>query len=211
MKTFKIYGEPYTLQDTVDVAIDGYAYKGQVTDEMPRGKSVGYVQMSDGSVVECYKSFNPLVIVAPVLAASVVGAGVFMFLMYGQPKDVVSTSGAEIKTGVDKNVVSYNGFSAIRDNSLLIDFQNGDYEATIQISGEGVDTEVITVAPGEYVPSVPVTFTTKDGLVDASITISTATSSISNEIVVEIPENTTPNSNLGLEGNWRGEYIYGVQ
>ena len=212
MDRYKIYGDSYELMESVSVAIDGFAYKGELLDEVPKGKNVGYVEMADGSIIECYKSFNPMVIILPVLLVALAGLGVFLYFIYGQPKDVVSTSGAEIKTGTDNNVVSYNGFSAVRENNLEIDFQNGDYPATIQISGEGINSQVITVAPGEYLETIPVTFEATEGLVNAYITINTETSSMINEIVVEAPVNNTEDSpEQGLEGNWRGEYIYGVQ
>lgn len=211
MKRYKIYGDSYELRDSVSVAIDGYAYKGNLTDEVPKGKSIGYVEMADGSIIECYKSFNIAVILVPLFLLTLAGVGIFFYLMYGQPKDVVSSSGAEIKTGVDNNIVSYNGFSAVRDGELLIDFQNGDYYAQIQITGDGIESTVINVEPGAYIPSIPVTFTATSGLIDASINIHTETSTTSNAIVVEIPENNTEDSPSGLEGNWKGEYIYGVQ
>lgn len=212
MKRYKIYGESYELMSSVSVAIDGFAYKGTLMDEVPKGKSVGYVEMNDGSIIECYKSFNPLIIIIPVLLLALCGLGVFLYLMYGQPKDVVNTSGAPIKTGTDNNVVSYNGFAAVRGDQLEIDFQNGDYAATIQISGEGINSQIITVAPGEYVETVPVTLTADDGVISAFITVSTETSTMTNEIVVEAPaNNTTDSPDVGLEGNWKGEYIYGIQ
>jgi hypothetical protein len=210
MKTFKIYGEPYELFDTASEVVDAYAVKGEVVDEIPKGKFVGYVTMEDGSLIGCYKRFNPLVIIIPILLVAVIGGAVLFYLINMQDKDV-SIGGFTIKQGTDNNVISYNGFMAIRDGTLSVDFTNGDYPCTIQVVADGISCDPISVAANEYVATVPATFTTDAGLVQAKIIITTGTSTDEEDVVIEIPDNNTPDSpDSGLEGYWKGEYVYGT-
>ena len=211
MKYYKIYGATYPLDVNASEAPDAYAVKGQLFDEPPRGKKVGYVRMRDGSLIECYKTFNPLPLICVVAVVAIV-AVVAVVLINKSSKDVVNPiDGTPIKVGDDTNVVTYNGFMAIRDGNLSVDFTNGNEACTIQVVGDGIECAPVTVAPLEYVASVPATFTTDRGLVQAEIVIKTETSESSQAVVIEIPENDTDNSpEDGLEGYWKGEYIYGT-
>ena len=210
MKSFKIYGEAYPLEATTNVAPDAFGYKGDLVDDKPKGKRIGYVKMRDGSVIECYKKFNIAGVLIPIIILALVGIGLFVYLYFGQPKDI-SISGLPIKIGEDNNIVQYNGFMAVTDNSVDINFQNGSYPCTIQLFGEGIECNSISVGADEFVTSIPVTFTTTDGVVNATLTIITDTSTTSNSVVIEIPDNNTDDSAEGLDGAWEGEYIYGVQ
>lgn len=210
MKTYKIYGEKFELQSSIPDPPDAYAYKGVIYDDPPKGRVVGYVYTRDGSPIECYKKFNSLIILIPILIIALAAGGIYAYLMLGQPKDVVLKDGFTVKQGVDHNIVSYNGFMSITNGEISVCFQNGSEEATISVKGDGILVEEYIVAPNEYVPSIPASFTTDEGLVNAVITIETPTSSTEEAVVVEVPENNTPDSsNEGLEGYWKGEYIYG--
>lgn len=210
MRTYKIYDAVYPIEDTSAEAPDAYALKGALLDEKPNGKKVGYVTMRDGSVIECYTKFNPLVVAIPILIVVLIIAAVLIYLVFFQPKDV-SVGGTIIKQGVDNNVVTYNGFMAIESDSISVDFTNGEYACTIQVIGDGIDCAPVTVQPGEYVASIPATFCTEKGLVQAKLKIETDTSSTEQDVVVEIPDNNTPDSpDAGLEGYWKGEYVYGT-
>ena len=209
MKTFKIFGDKYPLSPTSSKAPDAYAIKGKLVDEQPKGKLKGFTTMEDGSVIACYKRFNPMVIILPLLLICGLAAGGYYYLTQEQPKDVV-VAGITIKEGVDNNVVKYNGFTVIRDGVVYIYFTNGDYPCKIQIVGEGIDCAVYDCQPAEYVECLPVTYTTAEALLNAKLVITTETSTQENDIVIEIPENNTANSpSEGMEGYWQGEYIYG--
>lgn len=210
MKTFKIYGVSYTLEPTASAAPDEFAYKNEFVDDIPKGaKLAGFVTLTDGSIVQCYTKFNILVILIPLfIILACLGGGLF-YLLNKQPKDV-EIAGITIKEGVDNNIVQYNGFAALRNGAIAINFTNGDYPCTIQVVGEGITCQPMSVEPAQFVESIPVTYDTAEALVNAKLVIKTATSSQENEIVVEIPENNTANSPTeGLEGYWQGEYIYG--
>ena len=210
MKTYKIYGDVYQVSDTTSEAPDAYAFRGELCDDKPSGRKVGYVTMQDGSVIECYTKMNPIIIIIPVLLIVCSIAAIVVYLLFFQPKDV-NVSDLIVKQGDDRNVVSYNGFMTISNDELSVNFQNGDYAATVTVTGEGIECDPFTEQPGEFVYSIPVTYTTESGLVQADITISTETSSDTQQVVVEIPENNTPNSpESGLEGYWKGEFVYGT-
>lgn len=211
MKTFKIYGQKYPLQSTTSEPYIAYAVKNELVDDPPKGKVVGYVKMEDGSVIECYKRFNIWIILLPIILALLVGVGVFIYLMFFQEKDVV-IFGAPVKQGVDNLIVTYNGYPAIRDNKLSINYQNGSLPARILVEGEGIETQVTNVNPDDYVGELPCKFTTDEGVVSATITIETATSKQTFPIAIEIPDNLNGNeAESGLEGFWHGEEIYGAQ
>lgn len=210
MKSYKLYGTKYELSPTSDQAPDAYAVKGDLVYEVPKGKMLGYITMEDDSVIECYKQFNPMTVIIPLIILLVGGIAVFAYFRFLQPKDA-AVGDFVIKQSDDTNVVSYNGFMAISDGNLSVNFTNGDYVCTITVEGEGISCNSYTVQPGEFVASIPATFTTEDGLVMAKIVMQTETSTVEQDVVVEIPENNTPNSpDSGLEGYWKGEYVYGT-
>lgn len=214
MKYFKIYGEKYELTSVADAPPDAYGYRNDLVDDIPKGaKTVGYVKMEDGSVIECLSKFNPAVIIAPLILTVAVAGGAAGYFLFFQEKDVaIPAPGGEVtvKEGVDTDMVSYNGFTELSEDTIDIQFQNGSEEATIVIIGEGINCEPVTVAPNELVPEIPATFNTKKGLVQAKLNIKTATSESEQNIIVEIPDNDTPSSSgQGMDGYWRGEAVYG--
>ena len=200
--------------DTSSVAPDAYAIRGELVDDMPKGRKVGYVTMRDGSVIECYVKFNPAVIIVPLIIIALAIIGVVVYLVFLQPKDVSINAGSSdliLKTGNDNNIVQYNGFMVLKDGKVSVNFTNGDYPCTIQLVGEGINCDPVQVAPEEFVASIPATFTTTSGVVDAQLVITTETSTTTENVVTEIPENNTDDSiDTGLEGYWKGECIYGT-
>ncbi len=211
MKTFKIYGQRYQLSETSAEAPDAYGFRGVLTEEVPPGKKVGYVLMPDDSIIECYKKFNPLIIIIPILLVILIAVAIVAYLVFLQPKDAVGPGGFSIKRGVDKDIVSYNGFMSIVEGELSIDFQNGSIPATVSVEADGVEVDSFQVEPEEFVSSVPATFTSTNGVVKAKVIITTDTSTTENDVIIEIPENNTGNSpDTGLDGYWEGEYIYGT-
>lgn len=210
-KSFKIYGTKYPLETTASAPPDAYGFKNEIVDDQPRkGKKVGYVTYEDGSLIECYTKFNPLIVVLPVIALLLVAGGVTFYLLKLQPKDV-NVGDVIVKTGTDNNVVTYNGFMSLNSGEVDIDFTNGDEEAKIQLKGNGIKCEPVTIAPNESLTSLPVTYDTEEGLVNATLIIQTATSSSEQQVVVEIPDNNTGSSpDSGMDGYWKGEAVYGT-
>lgn len=209
MKTYKIYGTKYPLNATTSVPADAFALKGQICDDPPnRGKVIGFVTMDDGSVIECYKKFNVLIIIIPMLLLFLGIGGFLAWLFLFQEKDV-SFMGDLVKQGTDTNVVTYSGFPSVHDNMLEIQFQNGELPAKIIVSGDGIETTVTDIEPNQFVGSIPITVSSTEGLVEAFINIRTASSEQSFPIVVELPQNLNGNDSLeGMEGFWYGEQIF---
>jgi len=209
VKSFKIYGIPYQLEPSSSVPPDAYGYKGTIVDSVPKGKSVGFIKMRDGSIIECFKSFNLAFIFVPVIIVLFTAGSIFTYLRYFQSKDA-TVGDLIIKQGNDNNIVSYNGFMGIHDNTVSVQFQNGDYPCTIELKGDGITCSPITLEPGEFIATLPIEYTTDKGIVYAELHITTDTSSSVQNVVIEIPNNNTPDSpDTGLEGYWKGEYIYG--
>lgn len=212
MKAYKIYGEPYPLQPNTSEPADSYAIRGKLVDEQPKGKVIGYVQMEDGSIVECYKKSRALLIILiVVLLALLVGGGILVYLLFVQKKDV-AILGNIVKVGSDNNVVTYNGVPSVVDGKVSIQFTNGDYPAAIQVVGEGVQSDVVQLEPAQFINDIPCKFTTEEGVVEALVRIKTETSTQEFPIVIEIPENFNSNDIYpGQEGFWSGEQIYGPE
>ena len=210
---YVIYGETYELQEVAAGVPDAYAVRGELVDDPPKGKCVGYVTMEDGSLIQCYKRLNVIPIVASAAVLALVGVGVCLYLFVLQPKDVyLPGTDTVIKQGDDTNIITYNGFMSVTpDNQLDIHFANGSEVTTISISGEGIESTSWTLQPYETLEYLPVTYTTEYGLITATLSITTATSTAFNEVAIEIPDNNTPNSPaVSLDGYWKGEYIYGT-
>lgn len=211
MSSYKIYGTKYPLCKTCSTIPDAYAINGTLVDIQPAGKKVGYVTMDDGSNIECYSKFNPLFVIVPTIVLFLVCAIVVGYLYFFQEKDS-NIAGIPIKTGDDYNIVSYNGFMSKEDDSIIVNFQNGDYVSYITIKGEGIESETIRVEPNEYISKIPAKFSSSESVVQATIHIETDTSKIEEEVVVEIPENLETDSvpDDERDGYWKGEYIYGT-
>lgn len=213
MSEYTLFGESYELREIPEGQVDSYAIKGVLVDIQPSGKFVGYITMDDGSIVECYNPKPTAIIIGIIAAILVVVVGVIIYFLFLQPKDVVIPGNdgvpVTIKQGDDNNIVSYNGFTSLKNDSIDINFQNGDYACTITVSGDGIESQSVHLEPGEFIASIPVTYTTDNGLVAATLTIITDTSTSNQEFVIEIPENNTPNSPENvLDDYWKGEFIY---
>lgn len=220
MKKFKIYNTSYELQPVSSSAPDAYAFRNELHDEVPNGKKVGYVVMQDGSVIECYTKLNPAVLVIPLCVCVLSLFLIVGYYVYFQDKDA-QIVGVPVKIGTDKNVVSYNGFMSLREDSITVNFQNGDYPAKITVVADGVECKEYELEPGEYVASIPATFTTEEGNVPAKIKITTETSTIEQDVIIEIPSNIdnvetfdtvedSEESNSLSDDYWKGECIYGT-
>ena len=97
------------------------------------------------------------------------------------------------------------------DSGLRVSFQNGEIPAQIIVQGDGVQSQQVSVEPGQFIDYIPCKFSTKNGVVEAQITIMTETSKQDYNVVVEIPANNNGNDNQdGLTGLFDGEVVYGV-
>lgn len=214
MKRFSIYNTKYNLFDSTPTPPDAYGYHNEVIDEPPKhGKIVGYVRMEDDSIIECYRGFNPAVIVVPLVVLLVILSGVFLYFKVFKANKVDINLKLPVTQKDEKSgdiTISYNGFMAIKDGKLTIDFQNGSEEATVSIVAEGISCKPVTIGANEYLDSIPATYSTKEGVVPAKINIKTSTSETEQDVIIEIPENNTADSPEGLEGYWKGEYVYGT-
>lgn len=213
MKTYKIDGEVYELQQNVSEAPDAYSRKGKLLDDVPKGKLIGYVIMDDGSCIECYKSFNPMIIILPIIILLLGVAAFLVYVFVLQPKDFeLPWMEVKMKEGEDQTVITYNAFTIVDDEGNMdLNFTNGAEECTVTVTGDGIEDATFTCAPYGTTEFVPIKVTTDEGLVVAKVTITTATSTVTNEIAIEVPANYTPDSNPNtLDGYWKGEYIYGV-
>lgn len=209
-KKFKIYNESYDLEKSPEDVPSGYAFRNELFDEPPGGKPVGYVTLEDGSVVQCFKKFNPLPLILLLLICLVACALAYYFLIVAQPKDVVIND-TPVKEGTDHDVVTYNGFMSVNESAIDIYFQNGNVPATITVRGEGIKCEPVNVNPGELVEVMPITYDTDKAVINATLSITTSTSTYEQPVIIEVPENNTLASpESGLDNYWQGETVYGI-
>lgn len=209
-KTFKIYDEQYELYAQTSEVVSGYGFRNEIVDEPPGGKFVGYVTLEDGSIIQCFKKFNPLpIIIIVILFVAICGAGAY-YIFKVQPKDVVVNDN-DVKTGTDHDVITYNGFMSLTESAVDIALENGSEQATVTIVGDGVKSDPATVEPHGTLDVLHVTYDTDAAVVNATIKVTTATSTYEQPVTIEIPENDTMYSpDSGLDNYWRGETIYGI-
>lgn len=206
MKKFKIYDTAYELEDSPSGPAEAFGYRNEFVDEVPKGaRSVGYVTIDDGSVVECFqkKSILPIVISLVLL---VVGGVVALFLLY--QKDDIAIGGVTLKTNVDKNVITFNGIMKAEAGMCEINFVNGEYESTLEVIGEGVSVAPMTLEPGQAVPEVPITVDTEDSVVEVLIRVTSVNDVAEFNALVEIPENNNQyDTSEGVHGYFEKELI----
>lgn len=209
MKTYKIYGTSYELVDAPDEPCDSYAVKGELVDDPPeKGKLVGYVEMEDGSFVECYKGKSKLPLILSILLILAIAGGVtyyFLFLYKPQP---VAIGGTMLQTEVEKNIITFNGIMSANNEQLDVRFVNGDYAATIEVTGEGIETGAIDVEPNTSVTYIPVTVKTDENAVEVQVNIKSNGVTSSFNAIVEIPDNQNEYDDAeGLNGYFSKELI----
>lgn len=191
MKQYKIYGTAYELMDMTDEAIDSYAISGELVDDEPNGKFLGYVELEDGSIVSCYKKKNLLLpIFGLIILLGAAAAAVYFFVLPMFEKEV-AIGGTMLQTDVGTNVVTFNGIMRASDGNIDIRFINGNEPATIQITGEGVLTEIVSVEPGESVEYIPVVVETADSVAEVTVNINSNGTMSTFNALVEIPDNNT--------------------
>lgn len=191
MKSYKIYGTSYELMDGANTGIDSYAIAGELIDDEPNGKLLGYVEMEDGSIVACYKKKSlllPILLIVVLLCG--IGAGVYFFVLPMFEKEV-AIGGTMLQTDVGTNVVTFNGIMQASAGQIDVRFINGNKPATIQVTGDGVVTDTISVEPGDSLEYIPVTVTTSDSVVEVIVNVNSDGTLSSFNALVEIPDNNT--------------------
>lgn len=208
MKTYSIYGTKYELSPVTDEPVDAYAYKGELVDDEPEnGKVVGVVLTEDGSLVQCYVGGSKI----PLLASLFIGCLIVTigaYFLFFRHTDDITIGGTFLQPSVNKDVVTFNGIMSANNGVCSIDFVNGEYEATVEIIGDEVYSEPITLQPGEVLQDIPVFMDTEESVTEVRIRISSEGDVAEFEALVEIPANANPyeHSNT-LEGYFQGEVI----
>lgn len=191
MKQYKIYGTPYQLLDFVDEGIDSYALSGDLVDDEPKGKPLGYVVMEDGSVVACYKKRSKVLPILLILIAVTGIAAIVYFFVLPMFKKEVAIGGTMLQTDVGTNMVTFNGIMSASNGQIDVRFVNGNEPATVQVTGEGVATEEITVDPGDSLEYIPVTISTDSSVAEVTVNINSNGTLSTFNALVEIPDNNT--------------------
>lgn len=191
MKQYKIYGMPYDIYESTDEGIDSYAVKGELVDDEPNGKFLGYVKMEDGSIVACYKKKSLLLPISLILLLVLgIGAVVYFFVLPMFEKEV-AIGGTMLKTDVGTNVVTFNGIMSASSGQMDVRFVNGNEPATVQVTGDGVSTETISIEPGDSLEYIPVEVTTTDSVVEVTVNVTSNGTLSTFNALVEIPGNNT--------------------
>lgn len=191
MKQYKIYGTPYPLYDSTEEGIDSYALSGDLVDDEPNGKLLGYVEMEDGSIVACYKKKSRVIPLLIILATLAGLFAVIYFVILPMFEKEVAIGGTMLQTDVGTNVVTFNGIMSALSGQIDVRFVNGNEPAIIQVTGEGVTTEEVAVEPGESVEYIPVTISTGDSVAEVTVNINSNGTLSTFNALVEIPDNNT--------------------
>ena len=209
MRIIKIYGEKYIVDSEPADAIDCYFYKGELVDEAPgNAKLLGYVTMEDGSVVECYKPKSKLLaILLILLLIASVGYGVYYYLFLYEPD--VAIGGTMLETNVNKDVITFNGIMSKSNDTVNLEFVNGKYPATVEIVGEGVTCEPISLEPNQQLLDIPVFIDTTENVVEVAVKVSSEGDTAEFNAIIEVPENNNSyTTSEGLSGYFEREVIF---
>ncbi len=202
---YKLCGTKYDVMPTSAVPPDGYALNGYLVSTIPsKGKKVGYVELDDGSIVECYKWTNPLFIVLPIVAVILIVVICIAVILLSQKKDIV-IGGTVIRESMDDTIIVYNGLMAYSGGAVDIMFENGKYPTTVTLSGDGITTTQATLQPGEVLTTLPVEIDTEMDVIEAVLSFETETSLASYPVLIEIPDNM--NGTAGISNYFEKEGI----
>lgn len=208
MHKVKLYGESYDLENESDSPVDMYYYKGELVDDEPeKGRYIGNITLDDGTLVGCYKARSklPVILIILVTILGVAGGLLYYFLFYHPD---VAIGGTMLEVDVDKNVITFNGIPALQGDTVDIRFVNGELPATVEIVGEGVTSEVLQLEPYEAVVDMPVSVSTQDNVVEATVRVTSGTAVSEFPIILEIPDNNNDYSTMdGVNGYFDKELI----
>lgn len=210
MKYFKIYDENYPLSPTSDEPADMYGWNNDLVEDKPKGAVVvGYVTMDDGSTIECYakKSGSPAIaIIILVVCLGLVGFIVYFGFIY---KGEGNPLGTLVEVPVNQNIVHYDGYMRAQNGQLAVDFTNGEQESVIKITGDGIETQVVTIGANEHLDYIPVKVTSADGAIEATLHIKSGQTTVEYPVVVENGDATNENDLIDPgSGYWDKEEIF---
>lgn len=205
---YKLCRKWYELSVTSQVPPDGFALNGKLIGSPPsKGRHMGYAIMDEGSVIDCYKSFNPLVVVIPIFVLLAVIVGSILLILMNQEKDI-AVGGTVLRQNIDENIIVYNGLMSYADGKVDIMFQNGNYPTTVSISGEGITPTQAVLEPGAIMIELPVNIETDRDVIEGVLRFETTTSTAEYPVLIEIPDNM--NTTAGLAGYFEKEgLVYG--
>lgn len=83
----------------------------------------------------------------------------------------VDTGVVTVESNDSPTVMSYNSYMIYEDGTVDVLFQNGDYEATIEVIGSDVSSELVTVESNAQCRVLPVTLNTEADLFNATLVV----------------------------------------
>ena len=210
MKYFKIYDENFPLYSETDEPADMFGYNNDLMEDKPKGAvKVGYVTMDDGTVVECYsKKKGNGALIAILLLITIVGAGVIIyFAFFYKGKD--NPLGTIVSVPVNQNIVHYNGYMRAQNGQLEVDFTNGEQESIFKVTGDGIETQVISVGANEHLDTIPIKVTSTDGAIEAKLHIKSGQTTVEYPVVIENSDALNSNDILDVDaGYWDKEEVF---
>jgi len=212
LKKYKIYGSAYGLTDEAPDAIDSYAVGGELVDDEPTGTLLGYAEMEDGSIVACYKKKSMLMFLPLGLLLIAVAGALVYFLILPMFEKEVAVGGTMLQTDVGTNIVTFNGIMSVSDGTVDVRFVNGNKPATIQIKGDGVVSDTVSVEAGDSVDNIPITVTTDRSVVEVTITVNSDGTNSTFNALVEVPDNNNDyDPESGLNSYFEKEVVVDEQ
>lgn len=207
MKTYKLYGEKHVLCATPSGELVGYAINGDVVDERPTSKFLGYINLDDGTSVECYKGFPNLIpALIAVICLIIVTLIAIAVVLITWPDPAIG--GTILQTKQANNVVTFNGIPSLDTDTGTMDlrFNNGEEVAQIMVYGEDIECDPIVLQPRESIYDFPVKTTTTESVVEARLKIKTGSTEKEYSILIEIPNNMNGDT-TGVGGFFDNEVI----
>ncbi len=202
---YKLCGRKYETFQTVTSPPDGWALNGKLCDSPPvKGEFIGYVTMDEGSVISCWKYTSKLPIILAVVLALALLSAVTAFVLLSQKKDI-AVGGTVLRQSMDDTIIVYNGLMTYSNGSVDLLFQNGDYQTTVTLSGDGIETTQATLEPGTSMATMPVQINTEKDVIEAVLKFETETSLASYPVLIEVEANM--NGTAGVASYFEKEGI----
>lgn len=220
MKKVTIYGKTYDVHPSCKKPPDLYWYNNNLTDEPLSGRTpAGYCKMEDNSIVAVYSKKPIVQIIATVAAVAVLICGVYYgYTLLSRPKQLAGTM---VKIdNLNNNAIAFNSIIGCNGANADVRFTNGNSVSTIQVTGEGIESAPVEVKPNTNVSTIPMKITSKDEVIEATLSVTTAGSTYTYPILVEAYPNMNSmggdHGDLDLsltfeENPFEGEYIIGIQ
>ncbi len=206
MKRIKVLGTVYPVTEECSEQPTAFFYDNRLQDYQKDGKDVsGYIRYMDGSIVGVYPQSNFKTIVLALFFVAIIVSAVVWYML--AKRDILT--GTYVTTRISNGTtVSFDAMPVYEDDKLKILFSNGKGPVTVQLVGEGIESEPVVVDANSNLADYEVFITTELNAQDAYLQVTDeAGNTYKYPVLVEIPANNNDVADYSREELTNGETI----